>query len=130
MNDIKSVLRLRKNVSGLKTVIVLLILFMIIQLTSCSVATEFSIEGKWKSVGEEGFGQAQPGVIVVFNGQNCNFLSPKDTYGFTKEDDGTYRLDVTSWLFSAPMSFDVEVVDNDHIIITGTSKTTELERVG
>ena len=39
----------------------------------------FSIEGKWKSVGESGFGQAQPGAIVAFDGTNCNFFSPKDT---------------------------------------------------
>ena len=35
---------------------------------------DFYIEGKWKSVGSYGFGQAQPGSIVIFNGTNCNFF--------------------------------------------------------
>ncbi len=47
----------------------------------------FSIEGKWKNIGSETFGQAQQGAIIVFDGINCNFFSPKDTYAFSKDGD-------------------------------------------
>ena len=43
--------------------------------SSSNKSTGFAIEGKWKSVGNTGFGQAQPGSIVNFNGTNCNFFS-------------------------------------------------------
>ena len=79
----------------------------------------FSIEGKWKSVGSYGFGQAQPGAIVVFDGNNCNFYSPNDTYAFYKEDD-RYVLDITSVLGES-LSQTVNIIDDDNIEIAGTS---------
>ena len=78
---------------------------------------DFSIEGKWKSVGDSGFGQAQPGAIVAFDGTNCNFFSPKDTYAFYQDGD-TYKLDVTSYLFADTLTFTVNTIDEDHIVIT------------
>lgn len=89
----------------------------------------FSIEGKWKSVGDSGFGQAQPGAIVTFDGTNCNFFSSKDTYALYQDGD-TYKLDVTSYLFADTLTFTVNTVDEDHIVITSGQTVTELERVG
>ena len=88
----------------------------------------FSIEGKWKSVGESGFGQAQPGAIVTFDGTNYNFFSPKDTYALYQDGD-TYKLDVTSYLFSDTLTFTVNTIDEDHIVITSGQMVTELERI-
>ena len=88
----------------------------------------FSIEGKWKSVGDSGFGQAQPGAIVTFDGTNCNFFSPKDTYALYQDGD-TYKLDVTSYLFADTLTFTVNAIDEDHIVITSGQTVTELERI-
>lgn len=90
--------------------------------------SDFSIEGKWKSVGDSGFGQAQPGAIVAFAGINCNFFSPKDTYAFYQDGD-TYKLDMTSFLFAETLTFTVDIIDEDHIVITSGQTVTELERV-
>ena len=88
---------------------------------------DFAIEGKWKSVGEKGWGQAQPGAIIVFDGANCNYYSPKDTYAFYK-DGSIYRLDVTS-LMGESQSYNVKIVDIDNIEIMYGSITTVLKRV-
>ena len=88
----------------------------------------FSIEGKWKSIGDSGFGQAQPGAIVAFDGTNCNFFSPKDSYTLYQDGD-TYKLDVTSYLFADTLTFTVNTIDEDHIVITSGQTVTELERV-
>ena len=92
------------------------------------VPNKFSIEGKWKSTGEYGFGQAQPGAIVVFDGANCNFFSPKDTYALYKEDN-QYKLDCTSFMSTDTLSFKVNIIDNDHIDVLYGDKVTELKRV-
>ena len=88
----------------------------------------FSIEGKWKSIGDSGFGQAQPGAIVAFDGTNCNFFSPKDSYTLYQDGD-TYKLDVTSYLFADTLTFTVNTIDEDHIVIKSGQTVTELERV-
>jgi len=90
---------------------------------------DFYIEGKWKSVGDYGFGQAQPGSIVAFDGTNCNFFSPQDTYAFYKEGD-KYVLDTTSFLTSENVSFTVTIIDEDNIEVSRASNTTVLKRVG
>ena len=90
---------------------------------------DFVIEGKWKSVGEYGFGQAQPGSIVIFDGKNCNFFSPSDTYAFYK-DGNRLILDCTSILFSQNQSFTVTIIDEDNIEVAQGSFVTELKRVG
>lgn len=95
---------------------------------SIAVITDFSIEGKWKSIGEYGFGQAQPGAIVAFDGVNCNFYSPSDTYAFYQEN-GKWRLDCTDFLFAETVCFTVEIIDNDNIHIYYGSSVTELKRV-
>jgi len=89
----------------------------------------FAIEGKWKSVGDYGFGQAQPGSIVVFDGKNCNYFSPNDTYAFY-EDGNRLILDCTSMLFSQNQSFTVTIIDEDNIEVAQGSFITELKRVG
>ncbi|MDR1961463.1 MAG: hypothetical protein LBQ16_04195 [Gracilibacteraceae bacterium] len=90
---------------------------------------DFAIEGKWKSVGDYGFGQAQPGSIVVFDGTHCNFFSPQDTYAFY-QDGGKYILDATSALFSQNLSFTVKIIDENNVEIYDGSNTTVLKRVG
>lgn len=89
---------------------------------------DFSLEGKWKNAGESTFGQAQEGAIVIFDGTNCNLYSPKDTYGFYKED-GKYRLDLTSLLFAETMSYEVEVINKNKIEIQVGSTPLILTRV-
>lgn len=93
-----------------------------------AVSDSFSIEGKWKSVGAYGFGQAQPGAIVIFDGTHCNFYSPSDTYALYQEDGG-WRLDCTDFLFANTVSFTVEIIDNDNINVYYGSDATELKRV-
>ena len=90
--------------------------------------SDFSIEGKWKSVGDSGFGQAQPGAIVVFDDTNCNFFSPKDTYALYQDGD-TYKLDVTSYLFAETLTFTVNTISEDHITIISGDSVTDLERI-
>lgn len=88
----------------------------------------FAIEGSWKSVGSYGFGQAQPGAIVAFDGTHCNFFSPYDTYALY-QDDGQWKLDCTSFLFSETLTFKVEVIDADSINVYYGSNCTELSRI-
>lgn len=90
--------------------------------------SSFSIEGKWKSVGSYGFGQAQSGAIVVFDGTNCNFFSPKDTYAFSKDGDN-YKLECTSFMSTDTLTFTVKTVDEDNIDIYYSDNVTELTRV-
>ena len=87
----------------------------------------FSIEGKWKNTGSTTWGQMQQGAIVIFNGTNCNVFSPADVYAFY-EDGGSYRLDVTG-LLGGDISFNVSVIDSDHIELTYSDTTIELMRV-
>ena len=89
--------------------------------------SDYTIEGKWKSVGDYGFGQAQPGAIVVFDGTHCNVLSPEDTYAFYKQDED-FVLDCTSVL-SGTESFVVKIVDEDNIDLHNGGYVTELTRV-
>ena len=91
--------------------------------------SDFSLVGTWKNTGSSGFGQAQPGAIVVFDGANCNFFSPRDTYAFY-EDGGSYRLDTTSFLFAETLSFTVKIIDQDQIEVNTGSPPTTLKRVG
>lgn len=92
-------------------------------------AGDFVIEGSWLSVGSGGFGQAQPGMTVTFDGTHCNFFSPYDTYAFY-QDDGQWKLDCTSFLFSETLTFKVEVIDMDSINVYYGSGCTELSRIG
>lgn len=90
---------------------------------------DFVIEGSWSSVGSEGFGQAQPGATVTFDGTHCNFFSPYDTYALYR-DNGQWKLDCTSVLFSQTLTFTVEVLDADSINVYSSSICTELKRIG
>lgn len=64
--------RNKKRVLGIP--IALILIFFTITLYGCG--DEFYIEGKWRSVGDEGFGQAQPGAIVVFDGKKLQSIKP------------------------------------------------------
>ena len=91
--------------------------------------TDFSIEGTWQSIGETGFGQAQPGNTVTFDGDTCTFYSPKDRYVIYRED-GILYLECTSFIFSDTLKFTVEILDENRIEIRYGSTTTVLERLG
>lgn len=93
-----------------------------------TISSDFVIEGKWKSIGNYGFGQAQPGAIIIFDGTHCNFYSPSDTYALYQEDE-KWRLDCTDFLFANTVSFTVEIIDSDNIYIYYGSDATELRRV-
>ena len=80
---------------------------------------KLKIEGKWQVVSETGFGQAQPGAIVVFDGNYCNFYSPRDTYALIKDGD-TYTLSVTS-LLGESQSYTVNTIDKDNIVVANTN---------
>lgn len=88
----------------------------------------FSIEGKWKSVGEYGFGQAQPGAIVIFDGTNANFFSPQDTYAVYQDGD-EYKLDATSFMSTSTVTLTIKTIDADHIDLFYGDQITELERI-
>ena len=111
----------------MKRKILFLISLAMLTVLLAACGSKFEIEGKWKSVGDYGFGQAQPGNIVSFDGTHCNFFSPMDTYALSENGD-TYTLDVTS-LLGDSLSFSVEVVNKDNIKLTFGSNTTELQRV-
>ena len=108
-----------------KIAVIALLCVMCLLLSSCG---GFSIVGTWRSVGSYGFGQAQPGAIVTFDKDTCNFFSPMDTYLLTKEE-GQYWLNTTSLLGISSMSFKLDVVDNDHIKVYYNGTTTELKRI-
>ena len=92
-------------------------------------SSDFSILGSWKSVGDSGFGQAQPGATVTFDGEHCNFYSPYDTYNFYQED-GKWKLSCKNVLWQDVLDFTVEIIDNDNInIYYGSSSVTKLSRI-
>ena len=98
------------------------------KITSTRLSVVSPSRANGKSIGDSGFGQAQPGAIVAFDGTNCNFFSPKDSYTLYQDGD-TYKLDVTSYLFADTLTFTVNTIDEDHIVITSGQTVTELERV-
>lgn len=81
------------------------------------IPDSYDLTGKWKSIGESGFGQAQPGAIVIFDGSRCNFYSPSDTYAFYYDGD-KYVLDVTSPLGES-LSWTVNIIDDNNIKVAG-----------
>ena len=90
-------------------------------------ASNFSITGKWKNIGTYAFGQVQSGAIVAFDGTNCNFYSPQDTYAFYRDGDN-YKLECTS-LLAETLSFTVKIVDENNIDVFNGSNILELTRV-
>ena len=111
----------------LRRFVVVCAVMLALVLSACG--NSFAIEGKWKNVGNDTYGQVQSGSIVTFDGKNCNVVSPSDTYALSKSGD-TYRLDCTTLLFSETHSFDVGVVDNDNIELRLGSTVLQLQRVG
>ena len=96
--------------------------------STASKEQNFTIEGKWKSVGDHGIGMAQPGAIVTFDGQNCNVISPMDTYAF-EQNGNSFRLYV-SGVMGGNVSFDVVVENyNDITLDPGTGNVTKLRRM-
>lgn len=93
-----------------------------------SLVGDFSIVGKWKSIGVEGVGQAQPGAIIIFTENECNLFSPRDKYALYW-DGSTRRLDATG-LLGGTLKCVVVVVDNDNIELHTGAIVTNLKRVG
>jgi len=73
----------------------------------------FDIKGSWKSVGDSGWGQAQPGAIVQVGDGQASLYSPADRYAFYKDGDN-YRLEVTG-LLGGNFTFLVKVIDKNNI---------------
>lgn len=65
---------------------------------------------------------------MAFGRTNYNFFSPKDTYALYQDGD-TYKLGVTSYLFAGTLTFTLNTIDKDHIVITSGQTMTELKRV-
>ena len=107
---------------------IILIIAALLSLASCADSSSFEIAGKWKNTGSDGFGQAQPGAIIAFDGTNCNFYSPSDTYAFYK-DGNHYVLDITSLLFEENLSLIVNVKDKNHLEISGENWIVEMTRL-
>ena len=112
----------------MKKRIALLALLCVLCVLLAACSSEFTIKGKWMSVGSDGFGQAQPGAIVIFEENYCNFFSPRDTYSLTK-NGSDYTLYATSFMSTATLSFNVVVKDNDNITIYYNGTSTELQRM-
>lgn len=89
------------------------------QTNSYSIPDSYDITGRWKSIGESGFGQAQPGAVIVFDGNRCNFYSPSDTYTFYLDGD-RYVLEFTTSLGES-LGETVNIIDDDNIEIAGAS---------
>ena len=109
-----------------RVIVVSLVIVLAIALTACG---GFKIEGQWKQVGSETWGQAQSGSIVSFNrnGQ-ANLFSPLDTYAFYKEGND-YRLDL-SGLLGGDISFKVKIINNNNIeLYSGSELQVALKRV-
>ena len=116
-----------------KLLAVLLIAVLAVTLTGCGAQKKadrgFELTGTWKSVGARGFGQAQPGALVAFDGSKCNFCSPYDTYALYR-NNGKLVLDITSFFFAENLTFEVQVLDADRIrVLYGGSAAAELKRV-
>ena len=117
-----------KKITLTKGITLTLIVIALISLVTACGSSEFTIEGKWKNVGDNTFGQAQKNSIIVFNGTNCNWYSPNDVYAFYK-DGSDYTLDITGALFGENRSFTVEVVDSDNILIYNGTTPITMQRV-
>lgn len=89
------------------------------QTDSYIIPDSYDITGKWESVGESGFGQAQPGAIIIFDGNRCNFYSPNDTYAFSFDGE-KYVLALTTPLGES-LEKTVHIIDDDNIEIAGAS---------
>ena len=110
----------------LRIAIMMMVFIIAISMSACG---GFKIEGSWKQVGDNTWGQAQSGAIVNFtsNGQ-ANLFSPVDSYAFYK-DGSDYRLDVTG-LLGGTSSFIVHVINNNEIELwQGSEVMVALKRV-
>ena len=107
------------------TCVIAISILVLITLGGCG--SSFDIRGKWQVTSGQ-WGQATPGAVIVFNGSQCNLYSPKDTYGISKTSNNNYRLNITG-LLGGNFSFDVTVVDKNHIKLTKGSTTIEMKRL-
>jgi len=91
-----------------------------------SILKPFDIQGSWISTGDRGWGQAQPGAVIAFDGTNCNLYSPMDTYALSREGK-TYQLFVTS-LLGETIKFNVQILSNKEIKVIYGNTLIELRR--
>ena len=110
--------------------VVLVSVFIVSLFSGCSfISGGFVLEGKWKNTSNTTLGQASPGAIVAFDGTNCNFFSPKDTYAYYEAGDH-YVLECTSFLFNRTLSFTIFLIDNDNIEISYGNQKATFARIG
>ncbi|MCL2490782.1 MAG: hypothetical protein FWF36_08725 [Propionibacteriaceae bacterium] len=84
---------------------------------------KFSIVGAWKVVGDQGWGQAQPGAIVIFtNANQCTLYSPQDTYMYS---NGTLS---GTGLLGGNYTFKVDYTDDNNIALVDSSIRISLSR--
>lgn len=106
-----------------------LVVLILMTLSACS-GGGFSIQGTWRSVGETGWGQAQPGAIVEFSDTEATLYSPRDIYALTRDGDD-YKLEVTGVL-GGTSTFTVKVISSNDIELysgSGSTPAVVLERV-
>lgn len=107
------------------TMVLLASLALALALSGCG-GEPFEIGGAWKSVGDQSWGVVAPGTVVRF-GDTVNLFSPWDTWLYEEDGADGGELTVTGAL-GGTYSFDVHVIDNDHIELTRGSYALELER--
>jgi len=108
-------------------VLLFVALGMLVLMPLSGCGSSFDIRGNWQVTSGQ-WGQATPGTVIVFNGSQCNLYSPKDTYGISKTSNNNYRLSVTG-LLGGNFSFDVTVVDKNHIKLVNGSTSIEMKRL-
>lgn len=99
-----------------------------IQDKASSSANEFDIKGVWLCIGDQGFGQAQPGYTVTFDETTCNFYSPQDTYTLYIMNSG-YYLELTSLLFKEKLGFHINADDPNNIEVYNYLADIKMRRI-
>ena len=113
------------------TAAVSVVILSIIILMGC--LKPFRIEGQWEKAEDNCTARTiskdmkEDNTIIFFNGSNCNFSSPFETYRFQKIK-GSYFLTISNILYDK-VTFRVNVLDNDHIEISGDGAVVKLERI-
>ena len=108
-----------------------IVILSIIMLMGC--LKPFRIEGQWERAEDNcaartiSYDIKEDDTIIFFNGSNCNFSSPFETYRFQKIK-GKYFLTVSNILCDK-VTFRVNIIDNNHIEISGSGDVVKLERI-
>ena len=130
MNSIK-----KGGLASLNKALILSVLLCItLGLNACEKKDqfEFDLKGKWEVIGNSGFERAQPGCIIVFDGEKSNLNSFSSNYSFyTSTSDsahlGTYSATVYG---KDPILLNMNIIDNDNIELLPEGKdSVKLKRI-